>query len=72
MPKDISRAKFVVTGHNREAKDRVLHYVRAQTTDGQPVMPTGMQPGQIYTDDAGILADGTVVEIAVTYDVVGA
>ena len=71
MPKDISRAKFVVTGHNREAKDRVLHYVRAQATEGQPVM-AAMQSGQIYTDDANILVDGTIVEIAVTYDVVPA
>lgn len=68
MPKDISRAKYVVTGHNREAKDRVSHFVRMQAVEGQPVMAApGVPP--IITDDAGVLADGTVVEIATVYEV---
>jgi hypothetical protein len=70
MP-DISRTRYVITGHNREGVERVVHYMRPQTADAQPVVVPG-PPGMIYTDDAGILADGTVVEIAVTYDVVAA
>lgn len=68
MP-DISRSKYVITGHNREGAERVVHFTRPQVVEGQPML-TPYAAGQIYTDDAGILPDGTVVEIAVVYDVV--
>lgn len=69
MPKDIQRGRYIITGHNREGTDRILHFTRPQVADGIPMTTPGAV-GQIYTDDAGLLDDGTVVEIAVVYDVV--
>ena len=67
MPTQIASQRVIVTGHNRESEGRVVHYVRPDTSNPSPQPFFGVPP--IYTDEAGIIADGTVLNAVTTYEV---
>lgn len=63
MADSIGKQRVEVTGHNREAPGRVVHYLR-RVGNGEGAIE--FHAGAYITDEKGILADGEAFDLKVT------
>lgn len=63
MAEGTSKQRVEVTGHNREAAGRVVHYIR-RTGDGDGSIE--FHAGAIITDEKNIIADGKQFDLKIS------